>query len=740
MWFLEECSPPPVKMFRRGDFYLKIISLVSIEMSDTMTETIINTDIHIVKDELFDVDRMNIILRDTSGTYSKRDLVNLSRYNRSKKTGNCVPVIYHYGRGFDKAQLGRLFARDNNGIQSFPCHIRNPLLEKHYWDCDMVNAHYVILSKLADSWGLKTEAIRQYVSNRDVELQRVSSNRRIAKTAFLKVAYGGSVKLHKDEYSDDGISPEGDISLLKRIEAEMRVIVDNCWMKYEQHQKLVKKKDNPKFSLFALILQTEERKCLMLMDEFMKLNKRQMDIFIHDGGEIRKLEGEKEFPSTLLRGAEQYVAERTGYPIELVVKPFTHSFQDPDSSTSYDTIKKTFEENHFKLMTPPCYVRVINKKLHMLNKSELNMLYENMYYDTSSPFITKWLADKSIRTYEELVFKPKQDIKDTQYNLFQGFETEPIAGDITAVKTILNLISNNDTDVANYIEKMMAHIVQKPYEKTGKVLIIYSPEEGAGKDTYFDLMGRILGQYFYNTANAETAIFGRFKAHWKQALLVKMEELSFVDTKSHFDCFKSLITAPTLDFEEKGKGSVNLDNYTTFVGTTNNDISVKVTDTNRRFVFVKASPERVGDIEFWDKIQPILHSSETASAYLHHLLSIDLTDFKVRDSPVTEYALELKDAFIPYTARFFQREIEDNGTLPNLNYEGYVLLSSLKGVDKFERSDTKIGRDLKVFSDAGVLVKRRSANGIKYRVDRNAMEKFLREKKWWYELPIQEEM
>jgi hypothetical protein len=267
----------------------------------------VNTDVHIVKDELFDADRMNVMLRDTTGSYSKRDLINLSRYNKSKKTGNCVPVIYHYGKGFEKAQLGRLFARDNNGIQSFPRHIRNPLLEKHYWDCDMANAHYVILSKLADSWGLKTESIRQYISNRDLELNRVSSNRQISKTAFLKVAYGGTVKLYKDEYSDDGISPEGDISLIKRIEAEMRVIVDNCWMKYEKHQKLVKKKDNPKFSLFALILQTEERKCLLLMDEFMKLNGRQMDIFIHDGGEIRKLEGEKAFPSALLRGAEQYV-------------------------------------------------------------------------------------------------------------------------------------------------------------------------------------------------------------------------------------------------------------------------------------------------------------------------------------------------------------------------------------------------------------------------------------------------
>ena len=37
------------------------------------------------------------------------------------------------------------------------------------------------------------------------------SDRKIAKTAYLKVAYGGNIKLHSEYYNDDGIAPNGDL-------------------------------------------------------------------------------------------------------------------------------------------------------------------------------------------------------------------------------------------------------------------------------------------------------------------------------------------------------------------------------------------------------------------------------------------------------------------------------------------------------------------------------------------------
>ncbi len=293
-------------------------------METTTTTMEVNTDVKVVKVERYDADVMDQLLCDSR--FSKKDLGNLGRYKRSRKGGNEHEVIYHYGRGCETAQLGRLYPHGNQGLQDFPFDIRNPLLEKYYWDCDMANCHYNILAKLGEDWGVRTASVRQYIANRDAELAKVSSSRSVAKTAFLKVAYGGDIKLYNDQYSDDGIAPDGDVTLLKAIQQEIKAIVDLCWSRYECHRKIVAKKANPKFSLFALILQTEERKCLLAMDAYMKTQGRRLDVLIHDGGEIYKLDGEREFPVALLRGAEAYIRDKTGYSHQLVIKPLTHNF------------------------------------------------------------------------------------------------------------------------------------------------------------------------------------------------------------------------------------------------------------------------------------------------------------------------------------------------------------------------------------------------------------------------------
>lgn len=295
----------------------------------TETITAVNTDVHIVKTELYDTNIMDGLLRDTA-SFSKRDLTRLSMYKKGRVHGNKVEVVYHYGKGCEKDRLGRLYVKNGQGLQAFPFDMRNPLLQKHYWDIDMENAHYNLLHKLADSWGLKTDAIRQYIDNRDEELMKVSSNRRIAKTTFLKIAYGGNIKVYNEMYNDVSLTENADLTLVRRIEKEMTAIVDMCWSKYSQFQKIVKKKDNQKFSLFALILQTEECKCLLAIDEYMKSKNRNVDIFIHDGCEVRKLDNELAFPEELMRGAESYVKDITGYDIRLVNKPFKHNFELPD--------------------------------------------------------------------------------------------------------------------------------------------------------------------------------------------------------------------------------------------------------------------------------------------------------------------------------------------------------------------------------------------------------------------------
>lgn len=288
-----------------------------------------DTDLCVVKTELFDPNVMDCLLRDTA-SFAVKDLRRLGMYKKNRLHGNKVKVVYEYGKGCDKDKLGRLYVKDGQGLQSFPADMRNPLLAKHYWEMDMENAHYFLMWKLADSWGLKTDAIQQYIRNRDEELKKISSNRRIAKTTFLKTAYGGNIKLYNDQYNDEGVSSDADLTLVRRIEKEVALIVDVCWAKFPEYHNKVAKRSVPKFSLFSLILQTEEKKCLRVIDSFATKHNRYIGVYIHDAGYVEKMEGEIRLPEDIMRGAEALVMEKLGYEIHLVSKPIAHNFIAPD--------------------------------------------------------------------------------------------------------------------------------------------------------------------------------------------------------------------------------------------------------------------------------------------------------------------------------------------------------------------------------------------------------------------------
>ena len=331
----------------------------------------INTDIHIVKEELFDPDVMEAILNDTQ-SFSKSNLLKLNTYKRGRKHGNTVEVVYHFGKGCEKYQLGRLYARNNKGLQSFPFDIRNPLLEKYYWDIDGENMHYNLLLKLAKDWNIDIDNIKYYCNNRNECLSNLSSDRQIAKTAFLKTAYGGNIKLHNEYYNDDNIEPDGDVALLKNIEKEIKNLMNMCYVSYPQYHTLVKKKDNPLASLYALILQTEERKCILALDEYFKSVNRQVDILIHDGVEVRKLPNEIKFPEELLLGGENAIYNSTGHKIKLICKPYHHNFKfNKDPLIIIDDIYAA--KKFIELMDN----NIVRDKNDIYYFNELNGLWEN---------------------------------------------------------------------------------------------------------------------------------------------------------------------------------------------------------------------------------------------------------------------------------------------------------------------------------------------------------------------------
>ena len=354
-----------------------------------------NKDLHIVKEEIYDADVMEEILRDIN-TFPKSELNRLRAYKKSRKYGNKVDVIYHYGKGCEEKELGRLYVKNNRGLQSFQREIRDALLEKHHFSIDIENAHYNLMIKLGNDWNVNIQNIKYYCENRDKCLKMLSDDRRISKLSYLKVAYGGNISLY-DNTIGEFVEPEGDTKLLKEIEKEVKSLIEMCYGRYPEYHNLIKKKENPKVSLFALILQTEERKCLLAMDNYLQSQGRQTDVLIHDGLEVIKKENELIFPEELLRGCEMAIKEKTGYIVKLVQKEYENKY------------KKSEKE---KVVIDDVYAT--RKFIHLL-KDNISRDKGEVYYfnDDNGMWETGETAFKSaiIKVKDEMIFTDYSETK-----------------------------------------------------------------------------------------------------------------------------------------------------------------------------------------------------------------------------------------------------------------------------------------------------------------------------------------
>ena len=290
----------------------------------------------IIKRENFDEDNMKGLLNDQ--LFSKSDRSRLSDYNKARLSGGRQVVSYKFGAGCEELQVGRLFPEDGRGLQSFRFDMRNPLAKRFYWDLDIDNAHFRIAWKYCDLYQIKKDKLEFYIQNRKFCLNMVSPNRAKAKTEFLKILYGGNIKLYNENYIelDGDISPEGTV-FLRELKSEMDTLANKVWeyhpllrtLKTGKEKTAISKKLNPKASLMSLVFQTDERQLLMYLDWYLQKNKRSMCVFIHDGGYVEKLEGEVEFPTELLQECSLALSRYFQYQIVLTQKEIKYDWEPP---------------------------------------------------------------------------------------------------------------------------------------------------------------------------------------------------------------------------------------------------------------------------------------------------------------------------------------------------------------------------------------------------------------------------
>jgi hypothetical protein len=584
-------------------------------------------------------------------------------YDNRKKGSieGSVRVEYKLARGLvGKLGYGRLYGT-RGSLETLEREIRGTLCEEFYHDIDVKNAHPVILYQFAKmKYNREMPSVKKYCDNRDACLNAISANRDEAKTAFLKVMYGGKCEYpHLAEY-------EKEVSSFARMLASQ-----------DEHAELVKhlrKQDKNLYaSLLALILQTEERKIMLAMKDSLEKQGWTVDVLAYDGVMIRK-KPELKLTEDMIRQVEFLIQYTTSYNVELLDKQFEKYDVPVDagevapkvSNELYQDTKLKFEENHFYFSTTNT-IAEINKEgtltfyslEHAATKLNGFDFKHSKALQDRTAFLPLWLKDSERRTYSKIDQKPSDDIEvyspPVTFKYTESKPKEDKTEIIACFNDLVGLAAGRDEGIAYFITHWFAHLVQKPFENPLSALIL-TGQEGCGKDTIGDffcewVLGDVYSHNYTSTKQFwekhDTGRFGKF--------FVKLEEANGYLNRQNVGDMKSIITSRTLTVNPKGDKPITSANYNRFFMTTNEGCPVKVEEGSRRFMVSACSAEKKGNIAYWKKVRATLFNAEGAATVGKYLMDLDLSNFETTIFPENPYLQQIKDNEKSAEQRFLEQ-------------------------------------------------------------------------------------
>jgi hypothetical protein len=296
----------------------------------TLTTTA-GPDVAIVKVEEFDVEFAEWILNNKDIPKGEREAVR--RLLRDRVRGNKHETTYKLGKDIKHEDLGRFHAKGGVGLQCCWADTRAALAQRYYWDVDMRNAQPTILQQYAEKRGWMCEKLKHFNENREEYIEELRQSLHIerweAKEKICRVMFGGTC---------EGLTS----FFVNELRPELFKLMDNVFNENQKKYPVIAKKPNAVRSMMANVLQTEERTCLMAMDTSLARQGRSLDVLIHDGGLVRKKDGEGKLPDEVLRRCEKDILDITGYKVSLAVKPLNTTLSLPTDDEEDEVIDDAF--------------------------------------------------------------------------------------------------------------------------------------------------------------------------------------------------------------------------------------------------------------------------------------------------------------------------------------------------------------------------------------------------------------
>ena len=343
---------------------------------------------------------------------------------------------------------------------------------------------------------------------------------------------------------------------------------------------------------------------------------------------------------------------------------------------SYGAVKERFEKNNFIIKNPFFLCTETNDNIATYSISDFRLLNKPIKYmsvtNDKKPkkveFIPGWMEDETRRSYEEFEFIPDLKLSNPgNYNLFKGFAFSKYGNHkhqqwaIDKIETIARVISNDDKLSQTYLLKFFAHMIQKPTELPGVIIVMKSITEGVGKDLFINCIGKLIGKdYIVPTDNLDE-FFGQFNKEMEKMMLMLCNETESIKGHKNKERLKAQCTNTTTTINAKGKHPFKVNNYNRIVLLSNNTNPIAIGATDRRYVVFEASNEKQSDEWFAPLYQAYQSNNPDVFFTLYKYFNeMDIEDFNPRDRPTTKAYTQMKERNTPPFTEFMYSCIVDD--------------------------------------------------------------------------------
>ena len=341
-----------------------------------------------------------------------------------------------------------------------------------------------------------------------------------------------------------------------------------------------------------------------------------------------------------------------------------------DPNQLYDEFKQKFDQIVQFIRQDGKYIRLRpNGQIDICEEGDLMKSYKTCeiidpeYKPRNSrdkpKFLRIWLNDLNKITYEQIVFKPTPlTLMKGDYNLWKGFKHEMFEPslDTTSIDMISSFIQSifKTPDEALYIMDWISTMIQQPGIKpAGGALVLYSAEQGTGKNTLCDIITALIGQeYAFTTEAPERDIWGTFNNNRQNKLLIVIDEADPKENHIAADKIKSLITQKEMTISIKNQSTFTIQDFSRYIFTTNSSNSMSIHQGERRMACFELSSIFKGNSKYFEELYQVIDDEEQMRDVFYFFKNRKITRDIVYNRPDTNLRQLMVDANVPPIQRW----------------------------------------------------------------------------------------